>query len=225
LEGKSDGTVSRLWNKYKLYALGAGGAVAAVSLLGVTASVVAVGGLVSIAGGLYAWYTNRVRRQQSVLRVLIEPIFEARRKEIESFIGPFEYPERSEVAADSAKQKSPTGAVETVIRNVFYLDGKYGKAFVRAMAVENESDGTHTLRKLILDLQDFRRTTAESLVLVNNPPTLEYVDAVSFKGYTLKEYAEEKQAHYERQYNKSKEDLRRKHARRSSPSSKTKKDL
>ena len=176
-----------------MYAIGAGGAIAAVSLAGLAASAIAIGGIASIAGGAYMWYRSRVAHQQSVLRTLYEPLIAKNRKEIERFIGPYELPEPSTIAADADDVKTPTGGTEKIIRNVFYADGKYGKALVRALGVKQE-DGSFKLRKLMVDIQDFRRGTQETMVLVDESPKPKIVDAVSFNHYNLTDFVEIKRA-------------------------------
>lgn len=193
LEGKSEGTLSSLWSKYKLYAIGAGGAIAAVGLLGVAVSAVAVGGIASIAGGVYMWYRSKIAHQQSVLKTLYEPLIEKSRKDVERFIGPFEFPDTAGIAADADDITTATGGSESIIRNVFYIDGKYGKGLVRALGVKGE-DGSFELRKLIVDVQDFRRTMQDSITLVDNTPKPNIVDAVEFKHYDLNDFVEVKRA-------------------------------
>ena len=193
LEGKSEGALSSLWSKYKLYAIGAGGAIAAVGLLGVAASAVAVGGIASIAGGVYMWYRNKMAHQQSVLKTEYEPLIEKNRKDIERFIGPFVLPDTAGIAADSDDITTSTGGSEAIIRNVFYIDGKYGKGLVRALGVKQE-DGTFKLRKLIVDAQDFRRTMQDTFTLVDLTPKPTIIDAVEFKHYDLSDYVEVKRA-------------------------------
>jgi hypothetical protein len=191
IEGKSAGKVSMLWDKYKGYALGAGGVVAAVGLLGVTASAVAIGGLATLAGGVYMWWTRRLKHQQNVLRELYEPLIDLNRPEIEKWIGPFELPDSASVPADEARTHTPSGAKELIVRNVFYLDGKWGKALVRALGARDESEeGKYSLRKLIIDVTDFKHTKQHTIALVDITPTLEYVDAPSFTAYSLKDYVD-----------------------------------
>lgn len=193
LEGKTESVLSSLWDKYKMYAIGAGGVVAVVSLLGFAASAVAVGGLASLAGGVYLWYTRKLAHRQSVLRVLYEPIIDLHRPKIEKFIGPFELPQSTEVAADSEDMVTASGGQEHVVRNVFYIEGMYGKAMVRALGVRH-ADGSYTIRKLLIDAQDFRNSLQENIVLVDHNPTFEYVDAVSFQTFDLSDLAEVKRA-------------------------------
>lgn len=224
LEGKTEGTISSLWSKYKLYALGAGGAIAAVGLLGVAASAVAVGGIASIAGAAYMWYKSKVSHQQNVLRTLYEPLIEKSRPDIERFIGPFELPVPTNVAADSDNVPTATGGTDSVIRNVFYLDGKYGKALVRALGVKQE-DGSFKLRKLIIDVQDFRRTMHDKITLVDEASQAQIVDAVKFEEFKLTDFVEVKRAakHAER---KNKQQATKKETLSSqNPTKKTKKTL
>lgn len=194
LEGKTESVVVSLWKKYKLYALGAGGVVVAVSLLGVATSAIAVVSLASLAGGIFTWYKLRIKKQQTVLRVLYEPVIEENRANIEKLIGPFELPDLRTVASDSATGTCPYGGVEILVRNVFYMEGATGKALVRAMGVKNVRDGTYKLRKLIIDAVDYRRSMQDRITLVDDVPKLDYVDSPSFKTYTLDEYVNIKNA-------------------------------
>jgi hypothetical protein len=206
LEGKSAGTASMLWDKYKYYALGSVGVIAAVGFVGLTVAAVALGGLVTIAGGAYVWYKSNVRHHQTVLRELYEPIIDNSRERIEKLIGPFEIPNGADIAADNAYQKSPTGSEETVVRNVFYLEGKYGKALVRALGVKLD-DGSYKLRKLIIDGQDLRTSQADNIVLVDEPARIEYIDSPTFDTFPLQDFINIKNAAREANRKANKERL------------------
>lgn len=184
LEGRSEGTVSAMWRKYKVYALGAGGAVAAMAFMGVAASAIAVTSLVGLAGGAYWWYKGAVKHRQTVLRALYEPIIEDNRVRIEKYLGPFELPAHTEIAADTDIATTPSGYDETIVRNIFYMEGKFGKGLVRVLGAKDSETGEYNLRKLIIDAQDFRNGAAERFELVSVQPKIEYVDSPKFEVFS-----------------------------------------
>lgn len=188
IEGKTESLVFRLWDKYKYYAMGVGGVVATVSVVGATASAIAVGGLASLAGGVYVWYKSRMHKERNVLKSLYEPILLENRAKLDAYIGPWEFPSDQFIAADSARIKSPTGGNEHIVRNIFHLDGKYGKGFVRALGVEDPETSQFSLRKLVVDVADYRHSLQHTFSFVDIKPVLNYVDSPSFKAYTLREY-------------------------------------
>jgi len=207
LEGKTQSVLISLLKKYKYYVLAAGGVVATVGVFGMVASAMAIGGLASVAGGMLYWYKRRIKKQQTVLRLLYEPLIDLNRQQIEQLIGPFDLPDARTIASDSATSTSPSGGVEILIRNVFYIDGTSGKALVRVMGVKNR-DGTCSLRKLIVDAVDYRRSMQERVTLVDEVPKLDYVDSPSFTTYTLDQFLGIKNAALQANINSQRERTR-----------------
>lgn len=173
-----------MWRNHKSKIAGAAGVIGLAGMIGPTATAVLIA---SVIGGIGVAFWRKSTKEKRLLEPLWKEALEKNRKAIEEMIGPFEVPENGEMVFDSGEVVEDNGKRTPVIRNVLYLKGKWGMAFIRVLGTD---DDPPLLRKLSLNLTSYKEQKTNELTLVENKPKHVIVDSPKFKIFTWSEHNE-----------------------------------